>query len=604
MKRLAIVLIIVSIAVVGYFALTPGEAPPPKPVMQDDVTLRSTVAGDVVGFIDRHGARGWMGIPYAEPPSGDLRWRSPQPPRPWSGVKETLAASDICPQMKSALSGDAGAPDSPIAGAEDCLYLNVWAPANARDLPVMFWIHGGGNTIGDGGSYNGAALAAGQRVVVVTINYRLGPFGWFSHPDLARGNPEDDSGNYGTLDAIRALEWTRDNIAAFGGDPGNVTVFGESAGAFDTLAMMASPLAGGLFHRAIVQSGGFSPTSMVQAQNLEAEGGHAMSSRELVARLLMNDGTVADLDAARSYQADMSGATLREYLYAKTPEEIFAAYGNSGFGGMVNTPAIFGDGHVLPAMTTKEIFSNPDKHNVVPVILGTNRDEVALFMAMSPENIDTFLWIFPRLKDEDTYLRRVKYGSKAWKERGVDSLANYMTAAGNPDVYAYRFDWDEQGSVMGYDLSKALGAAHAMEIAFVFGDFDGISALSDLYSASPGLDALSHSMMSYWTQFAATGSPGSGRDGKEVAWLPWGTGDKRSIVLDTADGGGIRMTDEEVTIANLKAELAADTTITDPEERCRLYVSTFGGAGFDQAEYDDFGKDGCAQFDPSQFPRF
>jgi len=605
MKRLAIALILLSVAVVGYFVFFTVEPEAPPPPQRDDVTLRRTTAGEVVGFIDRHGTRAWMGIPYAEPPNGNLRWRAPEPPLPWTGVKEAIAASDICPQMKSALSGGAGEPDSLIAGSEDCLYLNIWSPVNARNLPVMFWIHGGGNSIGDGGSYNGATLAAKRNVVVVTINYRLGPFGWFAHPDLARGNPLDDSGNYGTLDAIRALEWTRDNISVFGGNPGNVTVFGESAGAFDTLAMMASPLARGLFHRAIVQSGGFTATPMVEASSYADEGGHAMSAREIVNHLLVSDGTVPDLAAARTYQTDMGPGRLREYLYAKTPDEVFQVFADSGFGGMINAPNNFGDGTVLPAMTTEEIFSDPENHNMVPVILGTNRDEVALFMAMSPENLDRFLWIFPRLKDEQGYRRNVHYGSKAWKESGVDSLADYMTLAGNPNVYAYRFDWDEEGSFMGYDLSKAFGAAHALEIPFVFGDFDsGISALGDFYTTSEGKDALSDSMTSYWTQFAITGEPGRGRDGKEVPWLAWGTDGQHSLILDTMQDGGIRMTDEEVTIAALKAELAADTSITDPEERCRLYVTTFRRGGFDRAEYEQFGPDGCADYHPDTFPRF
>jgi para-nitrobenzyl esterase len=369
--------------------------------------------------------------------------------------------------------------------------------------------------------------------------------------------------------------------------------------------MMASPLAAGLFHRAIVQSGGFRATPMVEASSYADEGGAEMSAPEVVNHLLVADGSAPDLAAARTYQDDMGASRIREYLYGKTPEEIFQTFANSGFGGMINVPNNLGDGHVLPAMTTEEIFSNPGNHNMVPVILGTNRDEVALFMAMSPENIDTFLWIFPRLKDEEGYLRNVRYGSLAWKVSGVDSLADYMTAAGNPNVYAYRFDWDEEGSVMGYDLSKAFGAAHAMEIAFVFGDFDsGISALGDLYSASEGRDALSASMMSYWSEFAITGDPGRGRDGNEVPWLPWGKDGMHSMILDTAQDGGIRMTDQEVTLAAIKNELASDPSITDPRERCRLYVTTFSRGGFDREEYETFGPDGCADYDPDDFSRF
>ncbi len=605
MKRFALALILISVAVIGYFTFISRPEPAPEPVVRDDVTLRSTAAGDVVGFIDKHGTRAWMGIPFAEPPAGNLRWRAPQPPSRWDGVIEALGPGNICPQMKNRLSGGPGEPDRVSVGEEDCLFLNVWAPVNASNLPVMFWIHGGGNTIGDGGSYNGATLAANQNVIVVTINYRLGPFGWFAHPDLSRGNPLDDSGNYGTLDILAALEWTRDNIAGFGGDPGNVTVFGESAGAFDTLAMMASPLAEGLFHRAIVQSGGFNPNSMASARNFEADGGHPNSAPEIASKLLVQDGTVADLEAARTYHADMGPAATREYLYSKSAEEILSLFADEAFAGMINTPDSFGDGHVLPALSTEEIFSNPDNHNAVPVILGTNRDEPSLFMAQSPENLDTFLFFFPRLKDEGAYLRAVKYGALAWKERGVDSLARFMTAAGNKNVYTYRFDWDEEPTVMGYDLSKALGAAHGLEIPFVFGDFEGgFAALGDFFSASPGKDGLSSSMQSYWAEFALNGDPDSGRDGNEVPWLAWGTDGQRSIILDTVEDGGIRMTTDEVSRESIKAELAADTTIADAEERCQLYVTNFGWPELDRAEYDSFGPDGCAQFDPSEFSRF
>jgi para-nitrobenzyl esterase len=396
----------------------------------------------------------------------------------------------------------------------------------------------------------------------------------------------------------------RSNIASFGGDPGNVTVFGESAGGFDTLAMIASPLAAGLFHRAIVQSGGYGPVSMQGARSLEAEGGHAMSSREIVARLLMEDGTVADLDAARAYEADMGAVRVRDYLYGKSADELFAIFDESPFG-MISVPNLFTDGHVLPALSNEELFSNAANHNAVPVILGTNRDEIALFLSASPEFRDTFLWVFPRLKNEDQYLRVVKYGSLVWKARGVDSLAAWMSASGNPDVYAYRFDWDEEGSRFGYDLSKAFGAAHGLEIAFVFGSFGAGGAFGSLYDDSPGRDALSNGMMAYWGEFAHRGDPGTGTDGAQPRWNAWGTNGDRSILFDTAEDGGIRMMQDEVTIASIKAALASDPSITDNGERCRMYVTTFGGflaaeGDFDQAEYERFGPEGCGSYDPAE----
>ncbi|MEQ8482992.1 MAG: carboxylesterase family protein [Pseudomonadales bacterium] len=589
MKKAAMVLIVISLAVVAWVLLRPAPAERAVPV-RDDVTLRSTSAGDVVGFIDAHGARAWLGIPFAAPPVGTLRWRAPQPPVPWAGVREALSAGGRCPQKPSPLAeGDqAGAA---VAGQEDCLYLNVWAPPNARDLPVMLWVHGGGNTIGSGDTYIGAALAVQQRVVVITINYRLGPFGWFAHPGLATGNLLDDSGNYGTLDIVRALEWTRDNVDAFGGDPGNVTLFGESAGAFDTLAMMASPLARGLFHRAIVQSGGFSPTPMSRAANAVENGGHPFSATEIVNRLMVADGTVPDREAALALQNDMAPAALRTYLYGKTPDDVFALWEDSGFG-MIDAPDSFADGHVLPALATEEIFGNPERHNVVPVILGSNRDEPSLFMAQNPEFVERWLGIFPRLKDEDDYLRRVKYGAMAWKASGVDELADLMTAAGNPDVFAYRFDWDELGSMLGYDLSKALGAAHFLEVPFVFGDFENFPLAYLFDDHGPARDELAAAMMSYWAQFAYQGDPGRGRDGALPLWAAWGEDDQRSLLLDTAADGGIRMMHEKVTRETVVRAIATDPDILDQQARCTLYRDTFRWDGqFDRAEYQSLGCD-------------
>ena len=602
MRKAAITLIVIGLLVVIGANLFIGSQPEPEPMpIRDETTIRDTTAGPVVGFKDKFGARAWMGIPFAKAPVDDLRWRSPQDPSPDIEVREALAPGQICPQFSSLLSGGGETSSGGVVGSEDCLYLNVWSPPNAVDLPVMFWIHGGGNTIGDGGSYNGSALAANREVVVVTINYRLGLMGWFAHPALETGNPEDDSGNYGTLDVVRALEWVQENIGEFGGDPGNVTVFGESAGAFDTLAMMASPLAEGLFHRAIVQSGGFTPAPMAQAQNYESEGGHAFSSKEVVAKMLVADGRAPNHEAAVDRQASMSDREIREYLYSKPADQFFRIFENSGFG-MVNVPDNFGDGHVLPAMTTEEIFSSAENHNMVPVILGTNRDESALFMVRDPRYVENWLGFLPRLKDEATYLRVVKYSSLAWKVRGVDSLATYMTAAGNPDVYAYRFDWDEEPSQAGFDLSKALGAAHALEIPFAFGDFEGGIGLSYLYPNDEAQYALADSMTSYWSEFAYSGNPGTGREGKQVAWLPWGTDGKRSIILDSPNDQGIFMDDQLVTVESVKAELAADDGFGDLSAQCGVYVRSFRDA-FDQAEYEAVNSE-CANIPPSEFAGF
>ncbi len=603
MRKAAIALIIIGIVVVIGANLFIGTQPEPElaPV-RDETTLRRTLTGEVVGFRDG-GARSWQGLPFAAAPVDDLRWRAPQPPTARTEVLEALAPGNVCPQFAS-LASSAGANVLPgaVTGNEDCLYLNIWSPPNAAGLPVMFWIHGGGNTLGDGGSYNGANLATRRDVVVVTINYRLGIFGWFSHPALDSGNPLHDSGNYGTLDAIRALEWVQDNIAEFGGDPGNVTVFGESAGARDTLAMMASPLAKGLFHRAIVQSGGYQHVPMTAARNFREDGGHANSSVELMNKFLIADGSVPDREAARRFQEDMNPQNIREYLYAKPAEEFFVHLDGGGFG-MYASPRVLADGHVLPDMPVAEIFGNTANHNAVPVILGTNRDEPALFMTRDPRYVTNFLGLFPRLKDEQAYLNRVKYGALAWKERGVDSLAELMTSAGNADVYAYRFDWDEEPSQFGFDLSKALGAAHAIEIAFVFEDFDTGLGLGYLYPGDEPQMALASSMSSYWSEFAYRGNPASGRSGTEVEWLAWGTDGKHSIILDSPTDQGIYMDAGIVTKSAIKAELAADQNFDDPALKCELYALNFRDDDFSDMEYQAL-TPACANLDPSGFGGF
>jgi len=604
MTKVAIVLIIVGILVVlatNLFFDTKEEVIPPP--QRDDTTLRQTTSGEVVGSRGKYGARVWRGIPFATPPTGVNRWRAPQPPITTNTVLEATKPGALCPQFTSTLSG-AGADTTPgsITGAEDCLYLNIWSPPNAANLPVMVWIHGGGNSIGHGASYNGAALATNRDVVVVTLNYRLGVFGWFKHPALATGDPLDDSGNYGTLDIVRSLQWVHNNIAQFGGDANNVTLFGESAGAFDTLAMMASPLAKNLFHRAIVQSGGFRPASVAHVQDYVEQGGHPNSSQEIVAKLLIADGKVADKEAAKSYLSDWGNSRLREYLYNKPAEAFFAQFDGGGFG-MINLPANFSDGHVLPDMTTEEIFSNAENHNVVPTILGTNRDEPALFMVRDPQYVENWLGFLPRLIDEPTYTRIVKYGALAWKERGVDSLANYLSSAGNEHVYAYRFDWDEEPSQAGFDLSVALGAAHGLEISFVFDEFEGGLGLSYLYPNDDAQYALADSMTAYWSEFAYTGNPGKGRDSNDPQWLAWGDNGKRSLILDSPNDQGIFMDDKMVTVDSIKLELAQDSGFTHPEDQCATYVRTFRDAAFDRDQYNSLNPS-CAGIDPHTIARF
>ncbi|MEM1412545.1 MAG: carboxylesterase family protein, partial [Pseudomonadota bacterium] len=255
MKKILLILLAIllfgAMTLFGFGAYWWTDDPRPGAYAADPSSQRNTPQGKVVGFDAGFGAHGWLGIPYAAPPDGDLRWRAPRPVRPWSEPLQALQAGAPCPQIGGPLADVARSAYGDVVGDEDCLTLNIYAPYHPPgeleelgiSYPVMVWIHGGGNTIGYGADYDGSRLAAKHAVVVVTINYRLGVLGWFNHPAIigTANDPADASGNFGLLDQIAALRWVQDNIAYFGGNPEQVTVFGESAGGINAFALLASP---------------------------------------------------------------------------------------------------------------------------------------------------------------------------------------------------------------------------------------------------------------------------------------------------------------------------------------------------------------------------
>ena len=317
----SVLTIALGTALVILVALAPScrhsETPPAAEPLA--ASLRHLPTGAVLGTRGLHGGHVWKGIPYAAAPVGKLRWRAPQPLEAWSGAREAIRFGSICPQFASPLGGDHSAPAGTIVGDEDCLYLNVYAPAFAADavptakerLPVMFWIHGGGNTVGASSFYNASRLASEQNVVVVSANYRLGLRAWLRHPTPTAGlDPIERSGNFGTLDLIAGLRWVRANVAGFGGDPANITIFGESAGGQNVFTLLGSPLASGLFQRAIAQSGGSWGSSIAEAEHFadDAEPGDPRSSGELLLELLQRDGRATDREQAKRVLAGMSPA--------------------------------------------------------------------------------------------------------------------------------------------------------------------------------------------------------------------------------------------------------------------------------------------------------
>lgn len=542
----------------------PGDAAAATP---DAVTARTVSGGAVVGYVDAAtGAHAWRAVPFAAPPVGDLRWRAPRPPAAWTGQRSAVNPAPWCPQQLSALDGVGKERWGEIVGQEDCLYLDVYAPpmsaaqaAGAR-LPVMMWIHGGSNTWGRAEQYDGSALAARFNVIVVVVQYRLGALGWMSLDALRQGGtlPDDASANFGTLDQIRALEWIAADIGAFGGDAGRVTIFGESAGGHNVAALLASPRAKGLFHRAIIQSGSFRSEPAQTAEG--ASGGGPASATAVAGRILGKDRPV-------------DGAALR----AASLDALFGAYRTAG--GRIEPFRIIADGVTLPAAGISSVLDDPSAYNAVPVITGANRDEVKLFNALNPELVWRLFGVLPMARDQAYYDAVSDYPSRMWRANAVDTPAGRMVAGGLPSVWAYRFDWDEEGRVLFTDLGKLLGAGHSLEIPFVFGHFRLLGAFDRFAFTRQNAQrriALSDAMMSYWVNFAATGAPGRGVDGALPEWKAWShaSGAERIMLLDSVADGGVRMSADLETPDRIVADLLADPRLKTPEQRCAVLART------------------------------
>ena len=442
--------------------------------------------GELAGTSET-GVRIFKGIPFAAAPVGALRWKAPQPVAAWTGVRKADAFGPLCmqqPYPESSPYYNAGVTSAQPMG-EDCLYLNVWTAGSAGEKrPVMFWIHGGAWARGAGSSttYDGVALAK-KGVVVVTTNYRLGVFGFMAHPELTAESPQHASGNYAIQDHVAALKWVQKNIAAFGGDPGRVTIFGESAGSWSVNTVQATPLAKGLFHRAIGESGGqfASTTTLAQAE----QNGVAL---------------------ARQVGAD-SLKGLREV----PAERLLAAQFRTG----INV-----DGYALPD-TVRSLFAQK-KYNDVPVLVGSNANEFTTLSNPSqfPKTIEAYRErverqygaavkeydaVYPAKTDADIAAALLAVGRDTTFTLEMRTWARMVTASGKP-AFLYQFTRVPPGP------NPAWGAYHAAEIQYAFNNVGSRPWATDVDRR------LADQMSTYWVNFATTGNP----NGKGLpTWTPY-----------------------------------------------------------------------------------
>ncbi|WP_277315285.1 carboxylesterase family protein [Sphingomonas sp. AOB5] len=447
----------------------------PVPVHAADAAPLVTLTQGRLAGVGSNGVERFLDIPFAEAPVGNLRWRAPRPPRGWAGIRDASKLGPACPQPVRPAIVAGGIADHQ---SEDCLQLNVWRPAGARKLPVMLWLHGGANVIGSGTfpAFDGTALAR-QGVVVVTINYRLGALGYFAHPAVIAAAPRGEAvANYGLMDQLAALRWVQRNIAAFGGDPHQVTLFGESAGAIGVTTILAQPQAKGLFARAIVQSGIalFEPRPLARQAALDV-----------------------DLATRAGAAAGGSMADLR-----RIPVAALVAAGKGGPAGAMTGPIL--DGMLVreaPWMTLarREVVD-------VPLLVGANGNEASVILAMGVPAASALGYI-----GRDQAAGRMAYGTgiaddelarqvlgDAWFVAPARWLA--ARTAGGASSYLYHFDY-----VATARRSTAKGAAHGSEIPYLFGTLDYFSSLAGPVSAED--QRFAGQVSACWIAFARTGTP-------------------------------------------------------------------------------------------------
>ena len=542
----------------------------------------STSSGVVQG-IEKRNIIIYEDIPYAKPPVGYLRWKAPR--RITVPVEIAPKENNFCIQRPSNLGGADG--EGPYVGTEDCLYLDITVPKkqNEKNLPVMFWIHGGGNTSGLKDLYDFSKMVSRHDVIVVRINYRLGPFGWFSHPAIQSFQDGDDkTSNFGTLDIIMALEWVNKNIENFGGDSENITIFGESAGGHNVLSLLVSKKAKGLFHKAISMSGYTTTISVENAFKSDKKSStYNYSSSKIVEKLTSRFNL-------NNFQGNTTNSKIREMLLTISAEDFFEPYTERA--SYDEIPLMTADGIVIPMVGIKKALSDPNHVNKVPTIAGSNRDEVKLWLATATYFVDLDYSLIgsilriPKveLSDKESFEAFNFYRSSAWKIRGVDGPLTSLSNAGNKSLYAYRYDWDDHRRHVIADFKELIGAAHATEIPLLTGNMDLVGGypLSDfIYPPSVSKRYTSKNMMKLWTNFAKKGYPGESTN--NVRWEPYLAGNNSSNFLVLDKKRNLKMMYDNISFLSLTDMLIKDQRVNELE-KCVILLQMFTYVGDDLYE--------------------
>jgi para-nitrobenzyl esterase len=502
---------------------------------------RSIDAGQLHGKVAASNTHAFLGIPFAQAPVGGLRWRAPQPPLPWSGSRAATTLPPMCAQIGSFFGEPDPATFGQPVGSEDCLYLNVWRPNSTADnLPVFYWIHGGSNIKGSTREplYDGAYLASKGNMVVVSVQYRLGMLGFLNHSALKTGNAKDDSGNYATLDLIRGLDWVQTNIRAFGGNPGQVTVAGQSAGCINTWGLLQSPLAANKMHRAICMSGIPNAYPPLVGQ---------LAADTLIDQLLVDTGRASDAVQAAAQRLTMSSAQISAVLRSATAAQIMK------FTPSLIVPGHFTDGTVIRSSGLVGLVAG--NYNRMPLMIGSTRDEGSYFafsfgmgqptpqeywaLANGPASAVT---VNDLIKPEfqPIYTQTHQVISYAL-DLTIDNIVRLLRLTSGPErLYRYNFNWDDTPA----PWKSSFGAFHGIDIALMFGNFvtsePNFAAFAWDSANAASRKALSDKFIKHVSTFARTGKPSQLFDG-QTKWNDWtnytcGPLCPKRMILDNSSG--------------------------------------------------------------------
>ena len=529
-----------------------SREPAVPPAVPEESARRTIESGAVIGTAGRYGGHAWLGVPFAKPPVGELRWRTPVDPDGWKAPRATQTFGNACvqygriygPGANNRYDPTIGATLNQAVGSEDCLYLNIWRPADRRgNRPVIVFVHGGSNVSGYTADpvYDGAALAKAADAVVVSVNYRLGIFGFLNLPQLRTGtDAQGDSGNFALLDIIKALQFIQHDIAKFGGNPTNVTLMGQSAGAINVYALLTTPATiearPRLIHRAVPLSGGISLASNLppgRLPTLNPAAFYLTQGNQLLYALAIADGHATDAASAAAWVASQPAAQVAAYLRSKTPATLlFTLLSKLAVLGLAGSGPI-PDGTMLPTDPIGAI--NAGNYLRVPVMAGNTRDEGKLFPTFltllggpsgrlvtdkqlfdiqygyAPDaapQIAIQQWIpgayLPVTTPVTGFNAKTELLNQLFLVAGANNALTALKSQQN-EVWYYRFDWAQEPA----PFNDIYGAAHAFDLPFLFGTF-GPSLFANVANSSanrPGRLALSQAMMASLAAFARQGDP-------------------------------------------------------------------------------------------------